>query len=67
MCRFFRLSGLIGAGGSTRSERLTFEPLSIVVRTLVPRSLGTSGDLHSITGETSDIGNSVEGAISESL
>ena len=63
MCRFFSLAGLTGAGGSTRSERRTFEPLSIVVQTFVPRSLGTGRDLHSITGETSAIEISVEGGL----
>jgi hypothetical protein len=63
MCQFFHSAGLTGAGGSTRSERCTFESFSIVVLTLVPRSLGTSGDLHSNTGETSNIGISVEGGL----
>ena len=52
MCRFLRLAGLTDAGGSTRSERRTFKPLSISVQAWVPRSLGTSGDLRSITDES---------------
>ncbi len=62
MCQFFKfsLAGLTDAGGSTRSERSTFKPLSIGVRALNLQSLGTRGDLHSITGETSERGISVE-------
>ena len=63
MCRFIRLAGLTDAGGSTRIERRTFKPLSISVQAWVPRSLGTSGDLRSITGETSNIRISVEGGL----
>ncbi len=60
MCRFFRLAGLTDASGLTRSERRTFIPLSIGIQALsVPLSLGTSGDLHSITGDSGEKGISV--------
>jgi hypothetical protein len=66
MCLLFPLAGFTESGGSITkgsSERRTFEPLSIVVRTLVLQSLGTIRDFHSIDGETSYIGISVVGGL----
>ncbi len=64
MCLFFRLARRTDAGGSIRSERRTFIPLSIGVRALnIPRSFGLSGEFHSITGASGERGMSVEGSL----